>query len=95
MFPFTKKPFTIFLISPEWMLWISYFIPSKTKKFKHKMCFISKIDCFLKQIKKELLMKDIKLIERTHRSESQIREGKYVKADTSMSDEMIDDFLMD
>lgn len=48
----------------------------------------------LKQIRKESLMKDIELIEKVHKSESQIREGKSIKADTSMGDEDIDDLLM-
>jgi len=49
---------------------------------------------FLKQIKKESLMKYMKFIENIHRSELQIREGKFIKAETSMSDEEIDDLLM-
>lgn len=48
----------------------------------------------LKQIKKEALREDMLLIEKIRRSEEQIKEGKFVKADTSMSDEEIDDLLM-
>ena len=48
----------------------------------------------LKVIKKEALAKDLHLIEDIERSEKQIRDGKVVKADSSMSDEEIDDLLM-
>jgi AbrB family looped-hinge helix DNA binding protein len=48
----------------------------------------------LKQIRKESLMRDIKLIEKIERSEEQIKRGKFVKADTRMSDVEIDDLLM-
>jgi len=48
----------------------------------------------LKQIKKEALREDMLLIEKIMRSEEQIKEGKFVKADTSMSDEEIDDLLL-
>ena len=48
----------------------------------------------LKTIKKESLLRDMKLMEAIERSEEQIRQGKFVKADTSMSDEEIDDLLM-
>ncbi|MBI2673168.1 AbrB/MazE/SpoVT family DNA-binding domain-containing protein [Candidatus Woesearchaeota archaeon] len=48
----------------------------------------------LKQIKKEALRDDMLLIEKIRRSEEQIREGKFVKADIAMSDEEIDDLLM-
>ena len=47
----------------------------------------------LKQIKKEALKEDMLLIERIIKSEEQIKEGKFVKADTTMSDEEIDDLL--
>ncbi len=49
----------------------------------------------LKQIKKEALRDDMLLLEKIKRSEEQIKAGKFVKADTSMSDEEIDDLLMD
>ena len=49
---------------------------------------------FLKQIKKEALKKDMELIEKIYLSEEQISSGKSVKADTSMTDEEIDDLLM-
>ncbi|MCK5630682.1 MAG: AbrB/MazE/SpoVT family DNA-binding domain-containing protein [Nanoarchaeota archaeon] len=48
----------------------------------------------LKQIKKEALRNDIMLIDTIRRSEKDIREGRVTKADTSMSDEEIDDLLM-
>lgn len=48
----------------------------------------------LKQIKKEALRDDMLLIEKIGRSEDQIREGKFIKADNFMSDEEIDDLLM-
>lgn len=48
----------------------------------------------LKMIKKETLARDIHLIEAIERSEEQISSGKSVKANTSMSDEEIDDLLM-
>lgn len=48
----------------------------------------------LKMIKKQKLARDIHLIEAIERSEERIKEGKFVKADTSMSDEEIDDLLM-
>ena len=48
----------------------------------------------LKQIKKESLRDDMLLIEKIRRSEEEIKDGKFVKADTTMSDEEIDDLLM-
>ena len=48
----------------------------------------------LKAIRKEALLRDIHLIEAIERSEEQIKQGKFVKADTSMSAEEIDDLLM-
>lgn len=48
----------------------------------------------LKQIKKEALREDMLLIEKIRESEGQIKEGKFIKADTSMNDEKIDDLLM-
>lgn len=48
----------------------------------------------LKQIRKDSLKKDIELIEKIQMSEEQINTGKVTKADTSMSDEEIDDLLM-
>lgn len=48
----------------------------------------------LKQIKKEKLAEDIKLINKIIKSEEQIRKGRYVKADTKMKDKEIDDILM-
>jgi len=48
----------------------------------------------LKRIRKEILARDIHLIEAIEKSEEQISRGKAVKADASMSDEEIDDLLM-
>ncbi len=48
----------------------------------------------LKMIRKETLARDIHLIESIERSEEQISSDKALKADTSMSDEEIDDLLM-
>ena len=48
----------------------------------------------LKQIKKESLSNDIRLIDKVLMSEDQIKRGKIVKADISMKDEEIDDLLM-
>ena len=47
----------------------------------------------LKQIKKETLREYMLLFDKIMRSEEQIKEGKVVKVDTSMSDEEIDDLL--
>ncbi len=48
----------------------------------------------LKMIRKETLAWDMHLLEMIERSEKQIKAGKFTKADTSMSDEEIDDLLM-
>lgn len=48
----------------------------------------------LKQINKEALRNDMLLIERIERSEEQIKKGQFVKADTAMNDQEIDDLLM-
>ena len=48
----------------------------------------------LKQIKKESLKNDMLLIDKIKRSEDEIKNGRFVKADTKMSDEEIDDLLM-
>jgi AbrB family looped-hinge helix DNA binding protein len=48
----------------------------------------------LKQIRPETLRKDVELLERIQMTEEQIATGKIVKANTSMSDEEIDDLLM-
>ena len=48
----------------------------------------------LKQIRTETLRKDVELLERIQMTEEQIATGKIVKANTSMSDEEIDDLLM-
>ncbi len=43
---------------------------------------------------KEALREDMLLIEKIRKSEEQIKNGKFVKVDTSMDDEKIDDLLM-
>ena len=48
----------------------------------------------LKQINKDALREDMLLIQTIKRSEEQIKEGKFVKANTSMSAKEIDDLLM-
>lgn len=48
----------------------------------------------LKMIKKEALVRDVHLMEMIERSEEHIKAGRFTKADTSMSDEEIDDLLM-
>lgn len=48
----------------------------------------------LKIINKEKLAKDMQLIVAIEQSEEEIKKGKSVKADTSLSDEEIDDLLM-
>ncbi|MBL7054682.1 AbrB/MazE/SpoVT family DNA-binding domain-containing protein [Candidatus Woesearchaeota archaeon] len=48
----------------------------------------------LKQIKKESLKNDMILIDKIKRSEDEIKGGKFIKADTKMSDEEIDDLLI-
>ncbi len=48
----------------------------------------------LKIIQKEILAKDMHLLEMIERSEEQIKTGKSIKTDTSVSDEEIDDLLM-
>ena len=48
----------------------------------------------LKQIRKESLKDDMMLIDKIRRSEDDIKEGRFVKADTKMADEEIDDLLM-
>jgi len=47
----------------------------------------------LKQIKKEAFREDMMLIETIKSSEDQIKKGKFVKADTKMSETEIDDLL--
>ena len=48
----------------------------------------------LKMIRKEALANDLHLLEKIGRSEEQIKAGKFIKGDTVMSDEEIDDLLM-
>ncbi|MCX6821333.1 MAG: AbrB/MazE/SpoVT family DNA-binding domain-containing protein [Candidatus Aenigmarchaeota archaeon] len=46
-------------------------------------------DIFLKQIKEKKLLEDFKLIRDIEMSEVEIKEGKFIEADTSMSEEEI------
>ncbi len=48
----------------------------------------------LKQIKKETLKEDMFLIEKIRKSEQEIKKGRIVKVDSSMSNKEIDDLLM-
>jgi len=48
----------------------------------------------LKQIRKESLKEDMILMDKIKRSEDEIKKGGFVKADTKMADEEIDDLLM-
>ncbi len=48
----------------------------------------------LKKIETEELMEEIKLMEKIKRSEEQIKNGRFVKADTKMSEEEINFLLM-
>lgn len=48
----------------------------------------------LKILNKESLARDLHLIESIEKSEKKIKKGKFTKADTSMSDEEMDDLLM-
>jgi len=48
----------------------------------------------LKQIRKESLRDDMMLMDKIRRSEDEIKRGRFVKANTKMSDEEIDDLLM-
>ena len=60
---------------------------------------IEKVYDELKKIEKNMVTKDdldslIRLLNRIQESEEQIKEGKFTKADTNMSDEEIDDILI-
>ena len=48
----------------------------------------------LKQLRTEVLKKEMQLVEQIERGERQIRNGKSVKANTKMSVKEIDDILM-
>jgi AbrB family looped-hinge helix DNA binding protein len=75
-------------------------IPSEIRKeagFKPSTKFlVFNVDgnIMLKQIKTESLIKDMELIEKIQKSEAEIESGKFIVADSSMSDEEIDDLLM-
>lgn len=75
-------------------------IPSEIRRdagIKPSMKFIvfnQKGNILLKQIRKETLIRDIKLIEKIQVAEEQIKKGKFIKANTSMDDEEVDDLLM-
>jgi len=49
---------------------------------------------YLKKIEKEELLMSFDLMRRIEKSEGEISKGRYVKADTKMSEEDIDDLLM-
>lgn len=48
----------------------------------------------LKQIRKEALKEDIKLIEKIQTSEEDVKKGRFVKVRTAMKNKEIDDLLM-
>lgn len=48
----------------------------------------------LKMIQKEALAKDMHLLEMIEQSEEHIKAGRFTKANTTMTDEEIDDLLM-
>ncbi|MEA3378675.1 MAG: AbrB/MazE/SpoVT family DNA-binding domain-containing protein [Nanoarchaeota archaeon] len=64
------------------------------KAFTKFLVFNEGGNILLRQIRKESLMKELKLIQKIEMTEKQIKKGKYVKANTSMFDEDIDDLLM-
>ncbi|MBI2112914.1 AbrB/MazE/SpoVT family DNA-binding domain-containing protein [Candidatus Woesearchaeota archaeon] len=64
------------------------------KPFTQFLIFNEGGNILLKMIQKEVLAKDMHLLEMIERSEEQVKVGKFTKADTSMSDEEIDDLLM-
>jgi len=47
----------------------------------------------LKQINQEALKRDMFLVEMINKSEEQIKEGRFIKVNTSISDKEIDDLL--
>ena len=49
---------------------------------------------YLKPLRKEALLKRLRLAGRIRKSERQIREGKTVRANAALSDDEIDDLLM-
>jgi len=51
-------------------------------------------EILLKPIREDMLREEIELLSRIERSESEIREGKGIKADTKMSVKEIDDLLI-
>ena len=67
---------------------------AQIKPFTKFLVFNEGGNILLKIIQKEVLVKDMHLLEMIERSEGQIKAGKFIKADTSMSDEEIDDLLM-
>ncbi len=64
------------------------------KPFTKFLVFNEGKNIILKIIQKEALAKDVHLLEMIEQSEEQIKAGKFVKANTSMPDEEIDDLLM-
>ena len=67
---------------------------AKIKPFTKFIVFNEGGNILLKQIKKESLSKDMKLINKVLKSEDQIKNKRSIKADTSMKDDEIDDLLM-
>ncbi len=67
---------------------------AKLKPFTKFLVFNEGGNILLKMIKKETLTKDLHLIDTIKKSETQISNGEFIKAKTSMSDEEIDDLLM-
>ena len=63
------------------------------KPFTKFIVFNENGNVILKQIKKEDLLRDVRLMERIEKSEEQVKKGKIVKADTRMKDEEIDNLL--
>ncbi|MBI4148748.1 AbrB/MazE/SpoVT family DNA-binding domain-containing protein [Candidatus Woesearchaeota archaeon] len=58
------------------------------------LVFNERGNILLKVIRKESLAQDMHMLEVIERSEQQIKAGKFVKVDSSMSDQEIDELLM-
>ncbi len=67
---------------------------AQVKPFTKFLVFNEGGNILLKMIRKEGLAKDMHLLEMIEQSEEQIKNGSFIKADTSMADEEIDDLLM-
>ena len=66
---------------------------AQIKPFTKFLVFNEGGNILLKIIQKEVLVKDMHLLEMIERSEEQIKAGKLTKANTSLSDEELDDLL--